>query len=148
MKTTSLIRSFAATFALVLTLAGAAAAQMPATKWWASERYIRELNLTTEQSQRVEDIFQAALPTLKGQKRALDQAEKEFERLVVRGADGEVMEQVGRVESLRAELSKSRTMMLLRMKKVLTTDQWIKLGALNQADEQARADRRPEPPKK
>jgi len=148
MKTTSLIRSFATTFALVLTLAGTAAAQMPASKWWESERYIRELNLTAEQSQRVEDIFQAALPTLKGQKRALDQAEKEFERLVVRGADGEVMEQVGRVESLRAELSKSRTMMLLRMKKVLTTDQWIKLGALNQADEQARADRRPEPPKK
>ena len=56
MKTTSFVRSFVAPFALLLALAASAAAQMPATKWWTSDLYIRELNLTTEQSQRVEEI--------------------------------------------------------------------------------------------
>ena len=50
-------------------------------KWWQSEEYKRELRLTTEQSKRLEEIFQAAVPTLKSLKKALDQAESEFERL-------------------------------------------------------------------
>ena len=45
----------------------------------------------------------------RSQKKALDQAETEFERLVEKGDDGAVMEQVGRVETARAELNKSRT---------------------------------------
>jgi Spy/CpxP family protein refolding chaperone len=107
-------------------------------KWWQSDLYKRELGLTSEQSRRLEDIFQAAAPDLRVQKRALDQAEAEFERLVEKGDDGAVMEQVGRVEIARAELNKSRTMMLLRMRKALTTDQWAKFTALHQAAERER----------
>ena len=101
--------------------------------------YKKELGLTPEQSRRLEDIFQAAVPNLRVQKRALDQAETEFERLVEKGDDGAVMEQVGRVEIARAELNKSRTMMLLRMRRALTTDQWAKFTALHQAAERERA---------
>jgi Spy/CpxP family protein refolding chaperone len=107
-------------------------------KWWQSDLYKRELGLTAEQSRRLEDIFQAAAPNLRIQKKALDQAETEFERLVEKGDDGAVMEQVGRVEIARAELNKSRTMMLLRMRRVLTTDQWAKFTALHQAAERER----------
>ena len=42
------------------------------------------------------------------------------------------MEQVNTVEGARAELNKARTMMLLRMRRVLTTDQWAKLTALHE----------------
>jgi len=94
--------------------------------------------LTQEQSRRLEEIFQTALPALKAHKQALDQAEGRFEQLVENGADRDVMEQVNTVEGARAELNKARTMMLLRMRRVLTTDQWAKLTALHQADERER----------
>jgi Spy/CpxP family protein refolding chaperone len=124
--------------AALLILAAPAIAQ--GFKWWQSDLYKRELGLTAEQSRRLEDIFQAAAPNLRVQKKALDQAETEFERLVEKGDDGAVMEQVGRVEIARAELNKSRTMMLLRMRRALTTDQWAKFTALHQAAERERAD--------
>lgn len=126
----------AALFAVALVLAVPVAGQ--GSKWWQSDQYKRELGLTSEQSRRLEEIFQAAVPGLRVQKRALDQAELEFERLVEKGDDGAVMEQVGRVETARAELNKSRTMMLLRMRRVLTSDQWAKFTALHQAAERER----------
>jgi Spy/CpxP family protein refolding chaperone len=107
-------------------------------KWWQSDRHKRELGLTPEQSRRLEEIFQTAVPALKAHKQALDQAEGRFEQLVENGADRDVMEQVNTVEGARAELNKTRTMMLLRMRRVLTTDQWAKLTALHQADERDR----------
>jgi len=128
-------RSFAL-IAFALLLAVPASAQ--GFKWWQSDVYKRELGLTAEQSRRLEDIFQAAVPELRVQKRALDQAESEFERLMEKGDDGAVMEQVGRVETARAELNKSRTMMLLRMKRALTADQWAKFTALHKATEHTR----------
>ena len=115
-------------------------AQVPG-KWWQSDQFRRELGLTTEQSRRLEDIFQAAAPALRAQKKALDAAEVQFERLVERGDDGSVMDQVDSVESARAELNKSRTMMLLRMRRVLTIDQWAKFTALHQASEKTGPER-------
>ena len=104
-------------------------------KWWQSETYKKELGLTTEQVKRLEEIFQKALPTLKANKATLDEAEAKFERLVERGDDSTVMEQVTVVEAARAELNKARTLMLLSMRKVLTKDQWAKFTALHQAAE-------------
>jgi Spy/CpxP family protein refolding chaperone len=131
------LRRAAVVTAALLFLAAPVIAQ--GFKWWQSDLYKRELGLTAEQSRRLEDIFQAAAPTLRIQKKALDQAETEFERLVEKGDDGAVMEQVGRVEIARAELNKSRMMMLLRMRRALTTDQWAKFTALHQAAERERA---------
>jgi Spy/CpxP family protein refolding chaperone len=108
-------------------------------KWWQSDRYKRELGLTADQSRRMEDIFQAALPSLRAQKKILDEVEAEFERIVERGDDATVMEQVGRLEAARAELNKTRTFMLVRMRRALTIDQWAKFGALHQAVERERA---------
>lgn len=108
------------------------------SKWWQSDQYRRDLGLTTEQSRRLEEIFQAAVPTLKAHKKALDLAEAEFERLMERGDDSSVMDQVERVEAARAELNKTHTMMMLRMKRVLTPDQWARFTALHQAVERER----------
>jgi Spy/CpxP family protein refolding chaperone len=106
-----------------------------AVKWWQSDEYKKELGLTTEQTRRIEETFQKALPKLKVQKTALDEAEAKFERLVERGDDSTVMEQVNVVEAARAELNKTRTLMLLDMRKVLTRDQWAKFTAMHQATE-------------
>jgi Spy/CpxP family protein refolding chaperone len=105
------------------------------SKWWQSDKYKRELGLTAEQSRQIEEIFQAAMPNLRVLNEALDQAEAEFERRVQKGDDGAILEQVKRVEAARAELNTARTMMLVRMRKKLTTDQWAKFTAMHQAAE-------------
>lgn len=109
--------------------ADAAQAAQP-LKWWQSEWHIKELVLLPEQSKRIEDVFQKAMPKLKTQTAALAEAEAKFERLIERGDDGLIMEQVDVMEKARAELNKSRTLMLLDMRKVLTHEQWAKFKAM------------------
>lgn len=99
-------------------------------KWWQDDRFRSELSLTTEQSTRLEEVFQKTLPTLRQRMRALDRAEDEFDRLVESGDDASVLEHVGIVEAARGELNKARTVMLLRMRRSLTADQWAMFTAL------------------
>ena len=101
-------------------------------KWWQSETFTRELGLTSDQSSRIEAIFQRTLPLLRTQKDALDKAEADFNQMVEASDDAQVMAQVTVVESARSELNKSRTMMLLRMRRVLTPDQRVKFVMLQQ----------------
>ena len=107
-------------------------------KWWQSDRYKTELMLTADQSKRLEEIFQQTLPSLRAQMKTLESAEVELERLLQRGDDSAVMAQVARVETARAELNTTRALMLVKMRKLLTTDQWIKFGALHKALEHER----------
>lgn len=122
------IRQAATLAVLLLFVAAPLSAQRG--KWWHDERFRRELGLTPEQSLRLEEIFQKHQPTLRQRMEALDQAESTFDRVVEKGDDSEVMGQVNVVETARAELNKERTMMLLRMRRSLTTDQWAKFTAL------------------
>ena len=131
----NLLRQFVVSFAVLVAVALPAAGQ---GKWWQSEEYKRELKLTAEQSKKLEEVFQASVPTLKSLKKSLDQAESEFERLLERGDDGSVMDQVERVEAARAELNKQHTLMMLRMKRVLTTEQWARFNAMHQTAERER----------
>lgn len=122
-----------ALLALAVLLAVQAAGQ--GSKWWQSDKYKRELGLTTEQSRQLEEIFQAAMPNLRVLNETLDQAEAEFERRVQKGDDSAILEQVKRVAASRADLYTARTMMLVRMRKKLTTDQWARFTAMHQAAE-------------
>jgi len=124
----NLFRRAAALAALLLFLAAPASAQRG--KWWQDERFRRELTLTPEQSLRLEEIFQKHQPMLRQRMEALDSAEGVFDRLVQKGDDTAVMGQVDVIEKARAELNKERTMMLLRMRRSLTADQWAKFTSL------------------
>jgi Spy/CpxP family protein refolding chaperone len=119
---------------LVLVLSSALPVSAQGFKWWQDEGYKRELGLTVEQSTRLEEIFQKSSPTLRLQKDALDRAQAEFDQIVERGDDSSVMARVNSVEAARAELNKARVMMLLRMRRSLTADQWAKFTALNERD--------------
>jgi Spy/CpxP family protein refolding chaperone len=132
-----LVCVLAAAVLLVLTAAPALAQR---GKWWQDDRFRKELALTVEQSTRLEEIFQKTQPTLRQQMRELDMAEKEFDRLVETATDADVLDYVGTVEAARSEVNKTRTVMLLRMRRSLTADQWAKFTAL--ADERSRQ-RRP-----
>ena len=139
MKIPTLLWRISALVAMVALLSVPALAQ---GKWWqADHRFFRELRLTPEQSRRLEEIFQASVPNLRTQKKALDTAETEFAALVERGGDQAIMEHLNHVESARAELNKTRWIMLLRMKNVLVADQWAKFTALQQAAERERIQR-------
>ena len=131
MKSTAHLRWLFGTALLLVVVVAPAFGQ--GFKWWNSDQYRRELGLTAEQSKRIEEIFQNALPGLRAAKKSLDDAETEFGSLVQRGDDAAVMAQVDQVEAARGALFKARTKMLLKMRRVLTTDQWIKLGALEKA---------------
>jgi Spy/CpxP family protein refolding chaperone len=139
--------------ALVLLTFCAVPAHAQRGKWWQDDRFRKELGLTDEQSARLEAIFQKTQPGLRERMRSLDQAEDQLELLIETGDDATVMQHVGVVETARAELNKTRTMMLLRMRRALTADQWAKFTAL--ADERNQRDRdrtqnrqqQPQPPR-
>jgi Spy/CpxP family protein refolding chaperone len=109
---------------------GAAVAQ--GGKWWQSERFQRELQLTPDQISRIEDVFQSAIPQLREQKQSVDRLEKSLSRLIDTVADeAVVMQEAERVEQARSALSKERTRMLLRMRRLLSAEQRVKLAALH-----------------
>lgn len=112
-------------------------------KWWHDETFRRELGLTAEQRGRLEGIFQESLPHLRRHKDALDRSQAEFDRLVEQGTDDSVIAQVNDVEAARAALNKARALMLLRMRRTLTTDQWVKFTALQQQHDAGRQYRQP-----
>lgn len=142
MKPNSLPGRVVLAFTALLVVAGSAQAQ--GFKWWNSDHFKHELGLTPDQSRRLEEIFQAALPDLRAHKKALDEAEAVFNRLVQSSDEKTVLEQVDRVEAARAELNKSRTLMLLHMRRTLTTDQWVKLGAMHDAAQRAQKGAQPD----
>ncbi len=143
MKVSRKLHRFAACAAIVVLWCAPALAQRG--KWWQDDRFVRELALTTEQRTHLEEIFQKTLPALRLKMKALDEAQAQFDRLVETADDATVMAQVTTVETARADVSKSRTMMLLRMRRSLTADQWAKFTALHEASAQRDRDRQKTP---
>lgn len=120
-------------------------------KWWQNERFQRELSLTTEQITRLEGLFQATEPTLRAQKAALDRREDKLSKIIADPASDEptVLQAADRVESARSELSRTRTLMLFRMRRILTDEQNDKMTALHErdkADRERRSRSNPPPP--
>ena len=138
MTSINMLPRFTALLTLLVALTLPAWTSAQGFKWWQADGVIKELGLTPEQTRRLEDIFQKAVPTLKAHKTALDTAEAQFERLIESG-DESAMEQINVVEAARAELNKTRARMLWNMRQVLTRDQWARFTALQQAAERERA---------
>ncbi len=115
----------------------------PRSKWWASTRVKAELGLTDEQSAKIEEVFQAAVPRLRQCSSSFDRLEQQLSRTISsnEATESEVLRQADVVESARSELGKARTLMLFRMYRVLTPEQRVKLKALH--DEWERDRRRP-----
>ena len=110
-------------------------------KWWSTDRFKQELKLSDEQSSQIEQIFQASLPKLRASKQDLDREEAGLSRLMAKPVvdEEEVSRSVDRVEAARCDLSRTRTMMLFRMHRVLSPEQRAKLELMHRRDD---ADRR------
>jgi Spy/CpxP family protein refolding chaperone len=116
---------------LLLAAAGPLRAQSFGFPWWRDAQFQKDLSLTVEQSSRIDAVFQSTIPTLRQKKEELDQREAELSRLIAANVDElQVIKQVDKVESIRAHLNKTRVLMLLRMRQVLTPDQRAKLNRL------------------
>ena len=99
--------------------------------WWRDAQFQRDLSLTSDQSARIDAVFQKTIPSLRDKRTELDAQEEELSRMIAANADEAlVVKQVDRVESIRAHLNKTRTLMLLRMRQVLTPEQRVKLNQL------------------
>ena len=100
--------------------------------WWRDPQFQRDLSLTADQSARIDSVFQQTIPVLRQKKADLDAQEEELSRMIAANADeAAVTRQVDKVEAIRANLNKMRTLMLLRMRQVLSPDQRVKLNQLH-----------------
>jgi Spy/CpxP family protein refolding chaperone len=124
----------------LLTLLWSTPAEAQRFRWWKDDRFVKELSLTPDQTTRIEGVFQAAQPALRAQQRALSMLEDELSKLVqeARVEESEVDHFVGKVESARADLAKTRMMMIYRIRRILSSDQHAKLQALFEQREKER----------
>jgi periplasmic protein CpxP/Spy len=123
---------------LLLTL-GVAAAQGPAElwrqfsplsgRWWKTPYMVQKVDLTAEQQQKMDDIFQQNRVKLIDLTATLDKEEAILEPLMAAAQPdaAKIRPQIDRVATARAELEKANANMLLSMRLVLTQEQWKNL---------------------
>lgn len=113
-------------------------------KWWQMERFQKPLVLTAEQIARLEGIFQTTEPMLRAQKTALDRREDKLSKVIADPKSDEpaVLLATDRLDAARNELNRTRTLMLFRMRRVLSDEQNIKMKELHEHDRRDR-DRKP-----
>lgn len=132
---------------LVLAVAAPAAAGAQNYKWWQSDKYKADLALTPEQVTRLEEVYQGLRPTLTSGKQELDRLEAELSKTIAEGLapESDVMKLVDQTEQARAELAKSRTLMIYRMHQILTVEQRAKMNQLHERWQQERRQIRRQP---
>ena len=99
-------------------------------KWWLYDR--AELGITDKQSVEIDKIFESTMPQQRVKREELERMEAVLATLTTENkADvTTVAEQAEKVESLRAEMGKTRTVMLYRMNLLLSPEQRVKVKAL------------------
>lgn len=108
-------------------------------KWWLYDR--SELGITDRQSADIDRIFEETIPGQRAKREELERLEAALAVVVKenRADVATVAQKVDRIESLRAELNKTRTVMLYRINLLLTPEQRVKLERLRaRRDEERR----------
>ena len=107
----------------------------PRRAWWRDDAYQKHLGLTSDQVTRLEAVWQTVLPDLRKGRDDLDRQEAELSRLIEMNADEAVVtHQVDKVEAIRSRLNKTRTLVLLHHRQILTPEQRVKLKAMFDRD--------------
>jgi len=99
-------------------------------KWWLYDR--AELNISDKQSAEIDKIFETTVPGQRARREELERMETSLSTLTTENkADvATVAQLVEKVENLRAEINKTRTVMLYRINLLLNAEQRVKLKAL------------------
>ena len=98
-------------------------------KWWNNTELAKKLNLTDQQVQQMEQIFQQYRLKLIDQRATVEKAEVTLQPMLEadRPDETQVLAQIDKVAQGRAELEKLNARMLLGIRQVLTADQWKQL---------------------
>ncbi|HSC26407.1 MAG TPA: Spy/CpxP family protein refolding chaperone [Vicinamibacterales bacterium] len=108
-------------------------------KWWINPDDRTELGITDQQSAEIDRIFESTLPELRAKSRELDRLEKALSKTMEGVIDvATLTREVDRVEKLRAEMTTTRTVMLYRIRQVLSPEQRPKMEALRARRAEAR----------
>jgi Spy/CpxP family protein refolding chaperone len=114
----------------------AASQAPPRSFWWRSEHIRNELGLSADQSARIDKIIQNTMPELRQEFEELGRLESKLTRLIEGSSDEALIaRQIDRVETARANLNKTRSLMLYRMRQVLNPEQHQRLKALQERRE-------------
>jgi Spy/CpxP family protein refolding chaperone len=130
--------------AFVLAVPQVASAQ---GRWWNAERFQKELALTAEQITRIEGIYQNAQPLARAQKEAFDRREEKLSKVIAdpKSTEADVIQATERLDLARSEMSRTRTLMLFRIRRVLNDDQLLKLNQMHERSERERRERKKNP---
>jgi Spy/CpxP family protein refolding chaperone len=108
--------------------AASRAADLPEGKWWKHPRVAAEINLTPDQVREMDDIFARARPKLVESKAELEKRQGELQDAIEANADRrEIGARIEAVEAARADLQKTRILMVLDMRRTLKPGQWDRL---------------------
>jgi Spy/CpxP family protein refolding chaperone len=109
-------------------------------KWWQDEKIKAELRLSAEQSTRIEEIFTPSFAKMTDKYAELGRREEQLSNLISGNdvTEAQLLKEADQVEALRSSLSKERTLMLFRMRRVLSTEQRSKLVEIQKAQERER----------
>jgi Spy/CpxP family protein refolding chaperone len=100
-------------------------------KWWSSEEGRAEFGLTEAQSRDLEAIFQQTLPELRANKAEVDRYQQQLTKLLSEASAREsvVVKAIDQLEAAQSALSRTRTIMLYRMYRLLNPEQRAKVQA-------------------
>ncbi len=115
----------AAAFVVVATMLGGSSEATQRFKWWQTADVKAELGLTNDQSDELEEIFQALRPKLRELMQRLEDEEEALASIMhaLEAEEWEIALQIDQVETERSALSKTRLLMLYRMHRALTPAQ-------------------------
>ena len=128
--------------ALLLAVSAPAFAQRPAPAplgqqpqpftWWKSEPFKKELAISADQSTRIDKIWETTRPELRLEWDELSRLESKLSRMIQNDAEEAALSrQIDRVETARANANKTRALMLVQMRKVLSPEQRTRLDVLH-----------------
>lgn len=131
--------------AVLVALPSLASAQGFPFKWWQDDKFKAQLQLSTEQCARLEKVYQDFKPKMTDQLTRLDDQQQKLSDVIAAGVlpEPEVVRMIDQVETAKAELGKTRTLMTYRLRQLLTPDQRTKMKALHDAWEKERKQQGP-----
>jgi Spy/CpxP family protein refolding chaperone len=99
-------------------------------KWWKDSALMKRIGVSDDQVAKIEKIFQDHRLQLIDLHADLEKQEAILEPLVEadQPVESQVVAQIDRVAQARANLEKSDAVMLLAIRRVLSVEQWKKLG--------------------
>lgn len=111
---------------------GPAGMRMPMETWWKDPNIQKELGLSDEQIQQMNNAFQQSRNQLIDLHANLEKQEAALEPLV--GSDtpneGAILAQIDKVADARAQLEKAHARVMVALRNAITLEQWKKLQTL------------------